>query len=164
MARADQTDTSANTPEKADDGVYFGPLEHYFGHHLRRLQKAFEKGFIEKAKEYDMHPRDMGGLWIIALNPGISPQKLTSAVQQEPAQTSFMLNALERRGFIERRTSESDGRSRNIYLTPEGEEVHRKLVKLATQFDRDFVSTDLTAEEKSQLIYLLKKLSDARTH
>jgi DNA-binding MarR family transcriptional regulator len=76
----------------------------------------------------------------------------------DAAPVTTMLNAFELRGWIVRRVSSADARSRTIYLTPEGQTVLAQVRRIEGGIDQDFIGDALTAEEKDQLITLLSKL------
>ena len=81
-----------------------------------------------------------------------------SALGLDAVHTALMLNALEERGLLVRRLSKTDGRSRAVHLTPAGRKMFTKLQIVATQVEREFVSTALTQQETAQLISLMTRL------
>lgn len=138
--------------------VDFGPLNQYLGYYLRRLYDAYRKHFIVAAGDLDVQPREVGALFVVGLNPGLTPSQLSAALAMDGAQITAMLNMFDARGLLERRVSSVDARSRLVYLTPAGKKMLDKLRKLVGGFDRSFAGDALTDAELSRLVSLLAKL------
>jgi DNA-binding MarR family transcriptional regulator len=138
--------------------IELGPLTRRFGYYLRRLQHAYKKHFSASAGGVDVQARDVGPLFVIGLNPGITPSQLAAALMMDAAPVTTMLNTFAAKGWIVRHVSSADARSRVIYLTPEGQTILALVRRIEGKIDQHFLSTALTAEESKQLIGLLAKL------
>lgn len=138
--------------------IDYGPLSQYLGYYLRRLHDDYRKYFVLQAGDLDIQPREVGALFVIGLNPGLTPSQLSAALAMDGAQITAMLNLFDARGLLERRVSSVDARSRLVYLTSDGKKMLGKLRKLVGVFDRDFSGNALSDEELKQLIMLLAKL------
>jgi DNA-binding MarR family transcriptional regulator len=138
--------------------IDFGPLDQYLGFYLRRLHDGYRKHFVMQAGDLDIQPREVGALFVIGLNPGLTPSQLSEALALDGAQITAMLNLFDARGLLERRVSSVDGRSRLVYLTPSGKKMLSKLRGVVGVFDREFTGGALTDAELEQLIALLAKL------
>jgi DNA-binding MarR family transcriptional regulator len=101
-------------------------------------------------------------MYVIGLNPGVTPSQMSAALGLDAVQTALMLNALEERGLVVRRLSRTDGRSRAVHLTPAGRRSFAKLQIVATRVEQDFVSAALTQKETAQLISLMTRLLGER--
>lgn len=143
-------------PNEAD--VNFGPLNRYLGFYLRRLYEGYRRHFLTVASELDFGPREVAAIFVIGLNPGFTPSQLRSALAMDGAQITALLNLFERRGYVDRRVSSSDGRSRHVFLTPMGEALLEHLHEVVGWFDRSFAGDALTDGEMHLLIGLLAKL------
>jgi len=131
------------------------------GYLLRRLQLAYKSHFLRKAGTKVVQPRYVGAMYMVGLNPGVTPSQMSAALGLDAVQTALMLNALEERGFIERRLSATDGRSRSVYLTAAGRRMFAKLQVVAKRVEEDFVSAALSPQETAQLISLMSRLLEA---
>ena len=136
----------------------FGPLDRYLGYYLRRLYDNYRKHFVAQAGDLDVQPREVGALYVVGLNPGLTPSQLIDALGMDGAQISAVLNMFEKRGLLERRVSVADARSRQIYLTTAGKKMLKKLEKFVDGFDRTFNGNSLNDDELRLLIDLLAKL------
>jgi DNA-binding MarR family transcriptional regulator len=149
----------AEPPESIESAqVDFGPLSRYLGFYLRRLYDEYRKHFVIAAGDLDVQPREVGALFAIGLNPGLTPSQLSVALALDGAQVTAMLNLFEARGLLERRVSGLDARSRLVYLTASGKAMLARLRKLVGGFDRSFSANALDDSELDQLVGLLAKL------
>jgi DNA-binding MarR family transcriptional regulator len=128
------------------------------GYLLRRLQLAYKQHFLREAGSAVVQPRYVGAMYVIGLNPGVTPSQMRAALGLDAVQTALMLNALEERELIVRRPSATDGRSRAVHLTSAGRRMFAKLQGVAARVEQDFVSAALTREESVQLISLMTRL------
>ena len=71
-----------------------------------------------------------------------------------------ILQLMERKGYIERRSVPQDARLKQLVLTEEGICFHEKTMLCFHQTD-DYVAGLLTEEENAELLRLLNKLRDA---
>jgi MarR family transcriptional regulator, temperature-dependent positive regulator of motility len=143
-------------------GIDFGPVAGHLAHYMRRLLKSFKYHFKTSVVDLDVQASDVGALFVIGLNPGLSPSQLAPAVSLEPAQVTGMLNSFELKGWIARRVSSADGRSRSLHLTRVGEKLVAQLRPIVVEADRTFVEGILTKQETQQLTTLLAKLLAGR--
>ncbi|NNC12412.1 MarR family transcriptional regulator [Planctomonas sp. JC2975] len=112
---------------------------------IRERDITFEQGFVLGYLEHE---------------PGAIQRDIARMTRTTPASVSSMLQGLERRGYIERRTEEGNERSKRVYATPAG-------LELIAGFDEAMVAADetilapLTAAEREQLTTMLKKITVA---
>ena len=71
-----------------------------------------------------------------------------------------ILQLMERKGYIERRSVPQDARLKQLVLTEEGIRFHEKTMLSLHQTD-DYVAGLLTEEENAELLRLLNKLREA---
>ena len=132
------------------------------GYLLRRLQLAYKKQFLREAGSAQLQPRYVGAMYVIGLNPGVTPSQISAALGLDAVHTALLLNALEERGLVVRRPSPTDGRSRVVHLTPAGRKAFAKLQIMAARVEREFVAGALTRQETAQLISLMTRLLRSR--
>jgi DNA-binding MarR family transcriptional regulator len=143
-------------------GIDFGPVAGHLAHYMRRLLKSFKYHFKTSVGDLDVQASDVGALFVIGLNPGLSPSQLAPAISLEAAQVTGMLNAFELKGWIARRVSSADGRARSLHLTRVGEKLVAQLRPMVVEADRTFVEGILSKQEAQQLTALLAKLLAGR--
>ena len=157
----------AKTKRDADreaelQGIDFGPVAGHLAHYMRRLLKSFKYHFKTSVGDLEVQASDVGALFVIALNPGLSPSQLAPALSLDAAQVTGLLNAFELKGWIARRVSSVDGRGRSLHLTRAGEQLVAQLRPLVGEADRTFIEGILTRQEAQQLTSLLAKLLAGR--
>ena len=145
-----------------EQGINFGPVAGHLAHYMRRLLKSFKYHFKASVGDLDVQASDVGALFVIGLNPGLSPSQLAPAVSLDAAQVTGMLNSFELKGWIARRVSSSDGRARSLHLSRVGEKLVAQLRPVVVEADHTFVDGILTKQEAQQLTSLLAKLLAGR--
>jgi MarR family transcriptional repressor of mepA len=97
-------------------------------------------------------------LGYLVQNPGAIQRDIAEISRTSAASVSSLLQGLERRGLIERRTEDGNERSKRVYATPAGE-------KLIAGFDAAMVAAEetilapLSEAERSALHALLTKMT-----
>ena len=90
---------------------------------------------------------------------GLTVSELASALRITRPSATVAVNKLEKKGYVEKRNCENDGRVVRVFLTHQGKVIdnyhkfyHRNMVKE--------ISGDFTEEEKQCLIRAIEKLND----
>lgn len=135
--------------------VDHGDLRTHLGYFLRRLQVEIFRDFIKTLAEFDVRPAQFSVLVLIGTNPGRSQAEIGKALNIERARLAKMLNALERRRWVSRRSAANDGRSHSLYLTPGGSLKLAQMKALAARHERRLAAR-LGKERHRQLIEMLR--------
>jgi DNA-binding MarR family transcriptional regulator len=138
--------------------VRFGPLSGYVGYALRRAQLWSVTAYLEAMKEVDLRPTQFAVLILIHENPGIRPTEICATLGIQKANFVPLLNELERRTLVVRQSGVPDRRSSALYLTPEGNALHERALKLHESWE-NLIIERLGADGHQQLLALLRKLS-----
>ena len=132
-------------------------LESLLGYNARRAALAVIEVFLERMAPYQLKPVDFSVLSLVQHNPGITSRQLCHALGILPPNLVGMVNAMEKRGLVERRPHPRDGRAMGLHLTPSGQKLMRDAERTAAALEAD-VATRLSAAELRTLIALLKKV------
>ncbi len=97
---------------------------------------------------------------LVRLGDGKTPLALASAFQVPKTTMTHTLSVLEKRGLIRLAPHETDGRSKLVYLTDSGREVHQNAIHAMEQPIRK-MTHDLGAQE---IIGLLPMLTTLRAY
>lgn len=89
---------------------------------------------------------------------GTSVSQIANATGVKTTSLSRVLNNLESLGFIYREVNASDKRSVKVYLTPLGVEK-RKIAKDVIRDFNEFLESQISEEERIQLIKSLQKIN-----
>lgn len=94
--------------------------------------------------------------------PGASQSELADMMEIEKASAGRLIDRLEAKGWVVRRTAKGDRRVNRVYLTPEAERVHKRIWRVA-EATVDDALRDLGAREVVQLSRLLARVK-SRVH
>ena len=92
--------------------------------------------------------------------PGISATEIGQLTAMDKVAVSRAIAAMIQMGYLERKTSETDGRRSQLFLTPAGRDVYELIVPMALGAEQELASS-LTEDEQKQLERLMGKLADA---
>lgn len=112
-------------------------------------QIAAQHGFTQAA----------GYILINIHRDGTPVSQLATSTGVKTTSLSRVLNNLETLGFIYREASDTDKRSVKVYLTELGQKK-RKIAKDVVRQFNDFLDSQLSDRERTQLIKTLSKIND----
>jgi DNA-binding MarR family transcriptional regulator len=142
--------TSGRSGAGPEDG--FSYLIVQLGFHLARR-------FGERLAPLGLEPRQYGMLTRLAANEGKSQQAIGDLMGLNPTRMVFLVDELERLGFVERRRNPADRRSYALYLTDQGREILRRAQDARRVHEAD-IGASLSDTERRQLGSLLRRLAD----
>jgi len=142
---------------KAPEPLDVSELTDSFGYLLRRLQLAYKKNFLRIADD-DIQNGQIGALFLIGRNPGITPSQIAAQLGMEPAQVAVLLSKLELQRLVRRPSSDRDGRARPVHLTRLGQRHFANVHPIFLDAESSFVGHALDEEETRLLRGLLNKL------
>jgi len=150
---------TARRPErrKAAPLLAQGGLSALIGYRLRRAQQELFRDFA--ASIPDLSPGRAGLLMLIEANPGLTQSRLAQAMALDRSTMVGVLDALETRGWIERRKGR-DRRTNGLWLTRAGRSLLGRVKRRIAQHEAR-VTARLTRSERAQLLALLTKLCPA---
>jgi DNA-binding MarR family transcriptional regulator len=109
---------------------------------------------------FDRRVRGMGltrAQWLLLTRlhrrPGASQSEIADMMEIERASAGRLIERLEAKGWIERRTGD-DRRVKRVYLTAEAERVHKRIWRIA-EANVDGALSDLSARDSAELMRLL---------
>ncbi|HWK48020.1 MAG TPA: MarR family transcriptional regulator [Stellaceae bacterium] len=140
--------------------VRLGDLGETIAYTLRLAQSASFQAFAELTGDSGLRPGRYALLQLIHDNPGLSQTDLSRAVGRDKTTLTPALAEMERTGMIVRTRHPTDGRSRMIRLTLEGEQKLAVLARCAARHNArldEIVGTD----SKAELVRLLRMLTVA---
>jgi MarR family transcriptional repressor of mepA len=110
---------------------------------IRERELSFEQAFV---------------LGLLIQNPGAIQRDIAQMSRTSAASVSSLLQGLERRGFVERRTEGGDERSKRVYATPAGVELIDGLDAAMAAVDETILAP-LDQAERATLHALLTKIT-----
>lgn len=139
-----------------DAPIDFGELDEMVGIALIRAHGAAYKYFYRSIDE-NMKPGYYTSLSLIRRNPGLTQRSLATAARRDPSTIVAVLDALEKRGWIERRRSEADRRAHALFLTPAGAAAARNFDRKVRRLEAE-IEARFGAANTDRLKTLLRKL------
>ena len=149
--------SAKNPAHSLDRGV----LPSLLGYALRRTQSAvfadFAATFAQAGEA--LTPGEFGLLVLVERNAGLSQMALARALGIDRSTLVPILNRLQARGLLVRRSSPTDGRTHALGLTPAGGQALAKFARLVKAHEKR-IASGLSASEARRLIELLEKVRD----
>ena len=135
---------------------YFDP-EDTIGFLLWDANRAMNREFSDRIARQGVSL----GLWpfLRALwdGDGITQRELSEKVRMKGPTTVAALNKLEDRGLVRREGDKKDARKINVFLTPDGRKVYRKVIPEVDAVNTQCL-TDLSAEEQSEFKNMIRRI------
>jgi DNA-binding MarR family transcriptional regulator len=110
------------------------------------LQQNF---VIERLKTLHLNSLQSRSLNFIAMYPGTMQRELANYLGKQQATVTNILKVLEEKKLIYRRIPKNNERQKNIYLTPEGEQMVEKVQTIFDELGRQMESV-FSKEERQQ--------------
>ena len=117
------------------------------------IARIYEKRFGVSIPEWRV-------IAILGRFPGLSAVEVAERTLMDKVAVSRAIAAMIEMGYLERKTSETDGRRSQLFLTPAGREVYEMIVPMALGEEQE-LSGSLTEEERRELDRLMVKLAEA---
>lgn len=127
------------------------------GHAIRRLHQISVGIFLQETGELGVTPVQYAALQVVGNQPGIDQRTLARNIALDASTTGGVVDRLEARGWLQRKTAAEDRRARQLALTPAGEQALADTVPamLRTQ---DQILAPLTERQRTEFMRLLTLL------
>lgn len=137
---------------KDADDIYSRP-----GHLIRRLHQIAVAIFMEDTAEFDVTPVQYSALLAVQNHPGIDQTGLMKIIAFDRSTIGDVVKRLESKGLVRRAISESDRRTKTLYITASGRRLLSRVRKVvdATQ---DKIVAPLSREERREFMRIMHKL------
>jgi DNA-binding MarR family transcriptional regulator len=145
--RADIPTSAASTPFQA------------LGFMLSSTGYAVGRRFHQTLAPLALEPREFSLLRAVGAAEGQSQQALAERLQIPPSRMVAFVDALQRRGLLERRLNPLDRRARALHLTDDGRALLERAFALAVGFERELCEP-LSEAERAQLLELLGRVAE----
>ena len=115
--------------------------------------------FAERIGALGLTPPDAGILRLLRLTAGLSQQELAAKLGIHPSRLVALLDELERKGLVERKSNPDDRRQYSLHLTEKGAKTLEEIGHVAQQH-QEALCAALSFEERDKLAELLRKIAD----
>jgi MarR family transcriptional regulator, repressor for mepA len=127
---------------------------------LRWIGWAQMKAGEEWVRARELSREQSFALGFLVQNPGAIQRDIAQMTRTSAASVSSLLQGLERRGLVERRTEPGDERSKRVYATAEGAELIAGFDVAMADLEESILAP-LDATERATLQALLTKVTSA---
>ncbi len=148
--------TSTREERRAAQSSHALRVDNLVGYNLRRAYGVQMQRFRAVFAPHSIRPIQLAILGIIYENPGMKQADLGRMLQIERANIVTLLDQLERRRLIERRTGTSDRRARLLQLTATGRKLTAELLEQHALLEED-LAQQLGESERDTLLKILRK-------
>ena len=138
--------------------ILLGKLETLLGYSLRRAQVRVFQDFESEMNELGLTPGQLGALFLIEANRGLSQSELGLALGIDRSSVVPLIDRLQKRGWVRRAARASDRRAHALELAPAGVALLARLMpRLEAHEGR--IAVGLSAAERKRLLELLAKIA-----
>jgi len=133
-------------------------LEVHLGYWLRRVSNHVTSAFAKALQGRHASVAEWVVLSHVDEHPEIRPADLAQTIGLTRGAISKVLDKLEEKRWLTRKTLEEDNRGQLLFLTQQGRRILPELQEIADRNDQTFFDC-LTAKERAMLGQLLRKLT-----
>ncbi|RRD22374.1 MarR family transcriptional regulator [Brucellaceae bacterium VT-16-1752] len=127
------------------------------GHLFRRAQQISTSIFTDECDGFNLTSVQFAALYTIRANPGLDATRLSGLIAFDRSTIGDVLERLEAKKWIRRRSSPEDKRVKLVYLAPEGEKL-LQAVEPAVQRVQERLLAPLPPESRELMLRLLTEL------
>ena len=133
------------------------------GHLIRRLQQASVSLFIESMLDagFDLTPVQFAALFGISEHPGLDQISLAGLIAYDRTTIGGVIDRLEAKMLVKRKSSSDDRRVRILYVAPEGQQLLKQIIGIVENVQKEILDP-LSSEERATFMLLLGKLVQAK--
>ena len=132
-------------------------LDTNFGFLLHDVARLMRTVFDRRGRELGLTRSQWWVLTMLYAKEGVTQSELADFMELEKATLGRLLDRLEEKEWVERRTDSLDRRVNRLYLTDKVQEVMRALRNIAAEVRNDALG-DLTDSERRRFIDTLLKI------
>jgi DNA-binding MarR family transcriptional regulator len=154
-----QKEPVAVTTPHVEGDEDIGEIRDIVGFHIRLAHGAVYRHFTETFSHLELTQKQVSVLWLIDDHPDIAQAGLAKRMRMDRATTMGIVKRLEKRGYVRRGRSRSDGRKLALNLTPAGRRA-LATAKRAIGEHEQWLKSRFKSREVDQLIELLARIHE----
>ena len=128
---------------------------------LNRLGGISAREWSTRIAREGLEPREVMLFRFVALSEGLSQREVGIVIGLPDSRIVGLVDRLEERGWIERRTSDRDRRTHALHVTPAGREVLDRVETLSFEHE-EALTRGLDPADRETLLGLLKRMVAAQ--
>jgi DNA-binding MarR family transcriptional regulator len=115
----------------------------------------------ERVQAIGLDSREVMLLWNVAIEEGRSQRELAEALRLPGSRVVGLVDRLEAGGWLQRRLSANDRRTRALHLTPKGNKLVDRIMDIAAEHEDD-LTRGLGSRDRKELVDLLTRIARAQ--
>ena len=127
------------------------------GYAIRRLHQISVGIFLQSVGEGGVTPVQYAALQVVSNQPGIDQRTLARNIALDTSTTGGVVDRLEARGWLERRTSPEDRRARQLFLTRNGDQALAETIPAMLRTQEQILAP-LTESQRKAFMRMLQVL------
>jgi DNA-binding MarR family transcriptional regulator len=124
------------------------------GHAIRRLHQISVGLFLQETGDLGITPVQYAAMQTLANQPGIDQRTLARNIALDASTTGGVVDRLETRGWLERRTSPDDRRARQLDLTLAGQQALADAIPVMLRAQEQILAP-LSPPERAEFMRML---------
>lgn len=136
-----------------------GEIRNIVGFHIRLAHGAVYRHFTETFSDLDLTQKQVSVLWLVDDHPDIAQTGLAKRMRMDRATTMAIINRLQKRGFLVRGKSKTDGRKQTLNLTDDGRQALAS-AKVAIREHEKWLKSRFKKKEVEMLIEMLSRIHE----
>lgn len=154
----ERMDELRHKPATSVEHVDLDVLENLLSFYIRAVNIAVSQDLDRRLEGLEV-ARGTGKVTLLLMvdsHPGIRPSVIAQLTMKDRSAMGRLVEHMVDHGLITRETSVDDSRARELYITPAGAELARKVRNLVTDQSREFFGF-MPEDEQKQLMEILKR-------
>jgi DNA-binding MarR family transcriptional regulator len=128
---------------------------------LSQVGAHSSRRWAERLAAIDLDSRQVMLLWNIAAREGRSQNSLATSMHLPSSRIVGLVDALERRGWVKRRTNTADRRAKTVHLTGAGRNALDLILAVAAEHEAE-LSQGLQTSQRDALVELLERVAHSQ--
>lgn len=150
-------DTARKPPTSAAE-VNLDVLEDTLSFYIRTVNLAVSRDLDERLEGLDV-ARGTGKITTLLLvdsHPGIRPSVIAQLILKDRSAMGRLVEQMMEHGLLTRQVSTEDSRAQELYITPKGAELAKRIRVLVTKQSKDFFHF-IPEDEQAALMDILRR-------
>ncbi len=131
--------------------------EHYIGYTITDVSRLIRTVFERPVRSYGLTRAQWMVIARVHRLPGLSQSAVADLLEIEKAPAGRLIDRMEAKGWLERRSDPKDRRINRLHLTAKGERIHTAIWPIA-EATVDDAMADLTSDERRKLTALMTRV------
>jgi DNA-binding MarR family transcriptional regulator len=131
--------------------------EHYIGYSITDVARLLRTVFERRVRAFGLTRAQWLVIARVHRRPGLSQSAAADLLEIEKAPAGRLIDRMQAKGWLERRSDPNDRRINRLHLTPEARRLHAAIWPIAEATVDDALAA-LTAAERRRLTALMKRV------